>query len=133
MILILKRENQICGSNYHVGDPSLVGLECEHGMVDDQSCFPSDTFPKHIEEECEGNLMFASKTDPSTCHSLCKPDPKKANNTGKRSLITRKNWTKFIRLVQYRYLKFQIILFSALIQNQALEIMKIIFTERKKC
>ena len=104
MILTSKRENQICGSNHHVGDPSSIGLECEHGMVDDQSCFPDDKFPKHIEEECEGNLMFASKNIPSSCYSLCKPNPQKANNAVKRSLPTRKNWTKFIRFIEYGYL-----------------------------
>ena len=125
----------MCESNYHVGDPSSIGLECEHGMVDDQSCFPDDKFPKRIEEDCEGNLMFASKTDSSKCHSLCKPDPKKANNIGKRSLtkITRQNWTKFIRFVQSIFLNFPISLFLALILHRALEIMKIIFTKQKKC
>ena len=115
----MKLENQIYGSNYHVGDPSSIGLECEHGMVDDQSCFPDDKFPKRIEEDCEGNLMFASKTDSSQCDSLCKPDPKEANNIGKRSVTktTRRNWTKFIRFAQCGCLQFQIILFLALIHN----------------
>ena len=53
---------------------------------------PNGTFPKKIEKQCEGELMFATENDPS-CLDLCK------TNTVERASTTtmRRGWTKFVK------------------------------------
>ena len=79
-------------SLYAIGDPGVIGLVCDNGM--NESCkeaLPNETFPTHIEAECEGNLMFAAKDEPPCL--LCK-----SNTSGRRSTNPkRRGWTKFIR------------------------------------
>ena len=55
---------------------------------------PNSTFPAHIEDKCEGNLMFATTDEPESCISLCQPD----TTTKGRAIKTpeRRGWTKFI-------------------------------------
>ena len=55
---------------------------------------PNSTFPGHVEDQCEGNLMFATTDEPESCISLCKPD-----TTEGRAINTpgRRGWTKFTR------------------------------------
>ena len=83
---------QIISSLYTIGDPSTIGLLCEHGM--NAACkdsMPNGTFPKKIVRECEGQLLFATENDPSC--DLCK------TKTSARALKTsiRRGWTQFVK------------------------------------
>ena len=85
---------QTISSLYEIGDPSTIGLICDNGMNEIcKKSMPNDEFPKKIEKDCEGQLMFATKNDPS-CLDLCK------TNAVERASTTpgiRRGWTLFVK------------------------------------
>ena len=71
-----------------VGDPGLIGLECESGEF--SNCYLNDT-TERVPIGCEGALFFADV--PSRCNFLC--DSKRTKQKRGTNSRMKKGWTKY--------------------------------------